>query len=199
MITLFDSRNSGNGWKVRQLLSRLNLPFERQVLNLAKGEARTPAFLAINPLGRVPVVQWDDGFCLRESNAILLHFAKNTALLPSDPQRHSEVMAWLFFEQFDHVRNFARPRFLVSIAKSMGVEAVEVQTLLAQGYKALDVMEAHLAQHAYLVGEQYSIADIALYPYTRMAHMGGYDLHPYPQVRAWLERINGQPGLIALP
>lgn len=199
MITLFDSRNSGNGWKVRQLLSHLNLPFERQVLNLAQGEARTPAFLAINPLGRVPVVQWDDGFCLRESNAILLHFAKNTVLLPSDPQRHSEVMAWLFFEQFDHVRNFARPRFLVSIAKSMGVEAVEVQTLLAQGYKALDVMEAHLAQHAYLVGEQYSIADIALYPYTRMAHMGGYDLHPYPQVRAWLERINGQPGLIALP
>ncbi|WYX29174.1 glutathione binding-like protein [Achromobacter denitrificans] len=108
-------------------------------------------------------------------------------------------MQWLFFEQFDHLRNFARPRFLVSIARSAAADSPEVLALREQGVKALAVMEAHLAGRDYLAGGAYTIADIALYPYTRLSPMGGYDLQPYPQVRRWLEHIAARPDTIALP
>ncbi|MGE8626869.1 glutathione S-transferase family protein [Achromobacter denitrificans] len=199
MTILYDSRNSGNGWKIRQLLSLLGLPYERRILNLAAGESRTPEFLAINPQARVPVLREADGLVLRESNAILAHLAQGTPYLPGARAARAEVMQWLFFEQFDHLRNFARPRFLVSIARSAAADSPEVLALREQGVKALAVMEAHLAGRDYLAGGAYTIADIALYPYTRLSPMGGYDLQPYPQVRRWLEHIAARPDTIALP
>lgn len=199
MTILYDSRNSGNGWKVRQLLSLLGLPFERKILNLAAGDSRTTDFLAVNPQGRIPVLRDDDGLLLRESNAILIHLAQDTPYLPEDRAMRAEVMQWLFFEQFDHLRNFARPRFLVGIARSAAADAPEVLALREQGAKALAVMEAHLAGRDFLAGGAYTIADIALYPYTRLSPMGGYDLQPYPEVRRWLERIAARPDTIALP
>ena len=199
MTILYDSRNSGNGWKVRQLLALLGQPFERRVLNLAQGESRTAEFLRLNPLARIPVLQTAQGLVLRESNAILLHLANATPYLPDDPEGRAEVLQWLFFEQADHLRFFARPRFLVSIARTMAADAPEVLALREQGLKALAAMEAHLATHDYFAAGRYSIADIALYPYTRMAPMGGYDLQPYPRVLAWLDRIGTRPDTIALP
>ncbi|HEY9279023.1 MAG TPA: glutathione S-transferase family protein [Eoetvoesiella sp.] len=199
MMTLYDSRYSGNGWKVRQLLSHLQIPFERKELNLALGEARTPELLALNPLARVPVLHLEDGRALRESNAILLYLAHGTPYLPAGADACTEILQWLFFEQYDHLKNFARPRFLVSIAKSASVDSLEVISLLEQGRKALAIMDAHLHGRNYLACDQYTVADIALFPYTAMAPMGGYDLQPYPNVRSWLARVRDQPGSLALP
>jgi glutathione S-transferase len=126
MLNLYDSRNSGNGWKVRLLLSHLGMPFTRHVLNLAAGEARTPEFLKLNPLARVPVLVLDDGTAVCESNAILLYLAQGSAYLPTDRKVLALVWQWLFFEQYDHLKNFARPRFLISIAKTAAAFGEEI-------------------------------------------------------------------------
>ncbi|HYG42648.1 MAG TPA: glutathione S-transferase family protein [Bordetella sp.] len=199
MMTLYDSRKSGNGWKLRQLLQLLGHQYERRVLDLAAGEARTPEMLALNPLGRIPVLVTDQGMALRESNAILLVLAEGSPYLPTEPAARADVLQWLFFEQYDHLRNFARPRFLVSIARSAAPDAPEVIALREAGVRALRVMDDHLARHEYLAADQYTVADIALYPYTCMAPMGGYDLQPYPHVLAWLSRIGARSDTLALP
>lgn len=198
MITLYDSRLSGNGWKVRLLLSHLGTPYTRQVLNLAEGAARTPEFLRLNPLARVPVLVLDDGTPISESNAILFYLAQGTPYLPAARAEAARVMQWLFFEQFDHARFLARPRFLVSIAKAQDKFADEIGYLRQIGQKALAAMEAQLARTPFIAGNQYTIADISLYPYTSMAGMGGYKLESFPAIGAWLERVRSQPGFIPL-
>jgi glutathione S-transferase len=198
VITLYDSRLSGNGWKVRLLLSQLGIPFERRVLNLAEGAARTPEFLKLNPHARVPVLVLEDGSAIRESNAILCYLAQGTPFLPAGRADAARVMQWLFFEQFDHARFLARPRFLVSISNQADKFASEIEYLRQIGEKALAAMEAQLACTPFLAGGRYTIADIALYPYTSMAEMGGYKLEPLPAIRAWLERVRSQPGFIPL-
>jgi glutathione S-transferase len=197
-MDLYDSRNSGNGWKVRLLLSHLGLAYERHVLNLAEGAARTPQFLALNPLARVPVLVTDDGLVIAESNAILLHLAQGTKFLPEARDEHLRVLQWLFFEQADHMRFMARPRFLVSIAKVADRHVEEIDYLRTFGTKALAAIEAQLARTPFLAGSTYTIADIALFPYTSMAEMGGYDLQPYPAIREWVQRVQAQPGFIPL-
>jgi glutathione S-transferase len=197
-MDLYDSRLSGNGWKVRILLNQLGLPCRRHVLNLAEGAARTPEFLKLNPLGRVPVLVTDDGVAIAESNVILLHLAQGSRFLPEDREQHLRVLQRLFFEQFDHLRFMARPRFLVSIAKVADQHKEELEYLRGFGAKALDAMEAQLARTPFMAGDSYTIADIALFPYTSMAQMGGYDLQPYAAIRAWLERVEQQPGFIPL-
>lgn len=195
---LYDSRMSGNGWKVRLLLAQLGLPFERHILNLAEGAARTPEFLKLNPLARVPVLVTDDGFAIVESNAILLHLARGTPLLPEARDEHLRVLQWLFFEQADHMRFMARPRFLVSLAKVADKHAQELEWLRGFGTRALDALEAQLGRTAFVAGERYTIADISLFPYTSMAEMGGYSLLAYPRIRAWLQRVEQQPGFVPL-
>jgi len=197
-MDLYDSRLSGNGWKVRILLNQLGLPYQRHVLNLAEGAARTPEFLQLNPLARVPVLVTDDGTAIAESNVILLHLAQGSRFLPEERGRQLRVLQWLFFEQFDHLRFMARPRFLVSIAKVADQHREELEYLRGFGVKALAAMEAQLARSPYIAGDSYTIADIALFPYTSMAQMGGYDLEPYTATRAWLQRIEQQPGFIPL-
>jgi glutathione S-transferase len=197
-MDLYDSRLSGNGWKVRLMLSRLGLPFKRHILNLAEGQARTPQFLALNPLARVPVLVTDEGTAVVESNVILMHLARGTPFLPAEGEAHLRVMQWLFFEQFDHLRYMARPRFLVSIAKVADQHADELDYLRGFGRKALQAMEDRLATSEYFAGGQATIADISLYPYTSMAEMGGYSLEPFPAIRAWIARMEAQPGHIPL-
>lgn len=198
MITLYDSRLSGNGWKLRLLLSFLNRPYTRQVLNLAEGAARTPEFLRLNPLARVPVLVLDDGTPLIESNAILMYLAQGTRWFPSEPLAATRVAQWLFFEQYDHLKYFARPRFLVSIAKQQEQYADEIVYLRQIGQKALVALEARLQQAPFLTGPDCTIADIALFPYTSMAEMGGYELQPFPAVREWIACMQALPGFVPL-
>ena len=192
MLRLYDYLPSGNGYKVRLLLTQLGVQFERIELDIVKGETRTPAFLAKNPNGRIPVLELDDGTCLAESNAIMFYLAEGTALLPKDRLARAQVLQWLFFEQYSHEPNIATVRFWLHTEMTD-----ERRTLLpskrAQGYAALQVMEQHLRTRTFFVGERYTIADIALYAYTNVADEGGFDLTPYPAINAWLARVRAQP------
>jgi len=198
MLTLYDSKLSGNGWKVRILLNLLGRTYERKVLDLGAGQARTPEFLKLNPWARVPVLVLEDGTALAESNAILMFLARGTPWLPDDPVQQALVVKWLFFEQADHLRFFARPRFLVALAGLGEQCADEVAYLREIGARALPALQAQLASTPFIAGDNCTIADIALFPYTSMAGMGGYDLQPYPAILAWIDRMRALPGFIEL-
>src|SRR5262245_11532650 len=183
---------SGNGYKVRLLLHQLAVPYERIELDITKGATRTPEFLAINRNGRIPTLVLDDGTALPESDAILFYLAEGTPLLPADRLGRAQALRWMFFEQYSHEPYIAVVRFWhhLGIAEQKGAE---LQERRKRGYDALDVMEQHLAKHEWFVARAYTIADIALYAYTHVAHEGGFDLAGYPGVRAWLERVREQP------
>ena len=192
MLKLYDFLPSGNGYKVRLLLHQLGIPFERIELDITRGESRTPEFLARNPNGRIPTLELEDGSCLAESNAIQWYLAEGTPFLPDDRALRARVLQWMFFEQYSHEPYIAVVRFWIHEGLDVGKEA-EVEERRKRGYEALDVMEGHLGSHPFFVADRYTIADIALYAYTHVAHEGGFDLTPYPAVTSWLERVRSQP------
>ncbi len=194
MIRLYDYLPSGNGYKIRLLLTQLAVPFERIELNIIKGETRTPAFLRKFPNGRIPAVEFDDGRLLFESNAIISYLAEDTPFMPADRFQHAQVLQWLFFEQYSHEPYIASVRYLVMHPDVADPRRTIVDTLMRpRGYNALGVMEGHLKSREWFVGERYSIADIALYAYTHVADEGGFDLANYPAIRRWLERVKSLP------
>jgi len=197
MIKLYDFHESGNAYKVRLLLTQLGVPFERVDVNILQGETRTPAFLALNPNHRVPVVQWPDGRCLAESNAILFHFAEGTPLLPGDNWGRAQALQWMFFEQYSHEPYIAVLRFW-HFAGLLEQNREQLAAKAQRGHEALAVMEQHLATREFFVGQAYSIADISLYAYTHVAPEGGFDLAEYPSIRAWMRRVAAQPGHIPI-
>ncbi|HEY6298423.1 MAG TPA: glutathione S-transferase family protein [Candidatus Binatus sp.] len=194
MIRLYDYLISGNGYKVRLLLTQLAIPFERIELNITKGETRTPEFLRKFPNGRIPAVELDDGELLFESNAIIAYFAEGTPFMPVDRFQRAQVLQWLFFEQYSHEPYIASVRYLVMHPDVADPRRAIVDTMMRpRGYDALGVMEGHLKSRDWFVGDSYSIADIALYAYTHVAEEGGFQLGDYPATRAWLERVKSQP------
>lgn len=194
MMRLYDFLQSGNGYKVRLLLTTLGISFERIEMNILKGETRTPEFLAKNPNGRIPVLEIEDGTFLAESNAILFYLAEATPWLPSDRLGRAQVMQWMFFEQYSHEPYVAVARAWLHVFGAMDEERKrQLPQKQKLGYDALGVMETHLRERAFFVGERPSIADIALYAYTHVADEGGFDLSRFPAVRAWLARIAGEP------
>jgi glutathione S-transferase len=192
MLRLYDFLESGNGYKVRLLLHQLGIPFERVELDITQGATRTEAFLAKNPNGRIPLLELEDGSCLAESNAIQWYLAEGTPFLPADRLDRARVLQWMFFEQYSHEPYIAVVRFWMhqGIAETKGAELEERRR---RGYQALDVMETHLARNDFFVANRYTIADIALYAYTHVAHEGGFELGARRAVRAWLERVRAQP------
>jgi glutathione S-transferase len=197
MLRLYDFHESGNAYKVRLLLSLLGLDFERVHLDILKGETRTEAFLAKNPNGRIPLLEWPDGRCLAESNAILFHLAEDTAFSSPDAFERAEMLQWLFFEQYSHEPYIAVVRFW-HFAGQLAEHEAELPQKVERGYDAIGVMETRLAGREFLVGRALSIADIALYAYTHVAHEGGFDLDRFPHVRGWLGRVAAQPGYVGI-
>ena len=198
MLKLYDSRMSGNAYKVRLLLNNLGIPFERHTLALPEGKHKTPEFLAKNPLGRIPVLELEDGRTLFESNAILTYLAEGTELLPADRYDRARVMSWLFFEQFDLVRNIALPRFWITLMKQPEKIADNLPDMREAGNKALAVMDRHLETAPFFAAGRYTIADISLFGYTHAAHEAEYDMNRYPNVLRWVERVKAQPGYVPL-
>ena len=198
MLRLYDYLDSGNGYKVRLLLRLLDIPFERVELDIMKGETRTPEFLAKNPNGKIPTLEWDDGRTLAESNAILFHLAEGTPYLPEDAWDRAKVLGWMFFEQHSHEPYIAVARFMLKHLEMTAEIEAQLPDKQARGYAALDVMEAHLKDRDYFVGESMSIADIALYAYTHVSGEGGFDLPRYPAVTAWCARVASQPGHVPI-
>ncbi len=200
-MRLHDYLPSGNGYKVRLLLTQLGVPFERTEYDITKGETRTPEFLEnVNANGRVPVLETETGEFLPESNAILFYLADGTPFLPDDRFGKAQALRWMFFEQYSHEPNIAVARawlhvFDTEITKERRGALVTKQKL---GYDALWVMEEHLEGNDFFVEDHYSVADIALYAYTHVAHEGGFDLDGFHAVRAWLQRISSQPGYIPI-
>ena len=197
-MLLYNSQLSGNCYKVRLLLAHLGLTYERREVSVTDRSDRPELLGDLNPALRVPTLVLDDGRPLAESDAILCYFADGTPYLPDDRYERAQVLQWLFFEQYSHEPNIAVVRFWVAIADAPAPEA-ELEARRRGGHAALRAMEGHLAEgRAFLVGERYTIADIALYAYTHVAPEGGFDLEPYPAVRAWLERVATQPGHVAM-
>jgi glutathione S-transferase len=192
VLRLYDYLESGNGYKVRLLLHQLGIPFERVEVDILKGETRTGAFLARNPNGRIPVLELEDGSHLAESNAILFYLADGTPLLSGDRLLRARTLQWMFFEQYSHEPYIAVLRFWIHAGQTAGREA-EIEERRARGYAALGVMERQLGAGPFFAGGRYSIADIALYAYTHVAHEGGFELGRFPAVNAWLERVRSQP------
>jgi glutathione S-transferase len=192
MYRLYDYLPSGNGYKVRLLLTQLSISFEYIELDILKGETRTSEFLEKNPNGRIPVLELEPGVFLSESNAILLYLSEGTSFLPTDRLARARVTQWLFFEQYSHEPYIATSRFWLHQGK-----AEEYREALAQkqapGYAALGVMEKRLKDHPFLVGDRYTIADIALFAYTHVAEEGGFSLEKFPGIQAWIERVQAQP------
>ena len=198
MLRLYDYLASGNGYKVRLLLAQLGIAFDRVELDIIKGETRTPEFLGKFPNGRIPAVEFDDGKLLFESNAIITYFAEGTSFLPADRFQRAQVMQWLFFEQYSHEPYIASVRYLVIHPDVQDPRRGILDMMRKRGYDALGVMEGELKTRDWFVGESYSIADIALYAYTHVAHEGGFDLSAYPKIRAWLGRVKSQPRYIPI-
>ncbi len=200
MIRLHDYLPSGNGYKVRLILSQLGIPFERIEYDIDAGETRTPDFLdRVNQNGRIPVLETDDGEFLAESNAILAHLAEGTPFVPGAGMERAKVFQWMFFEQYSHEPNIATPRSWLIHKVEM---TDDMRTALPQkrklGYEALGVMERHLEAREFFVGGWYTIADVALYAYTHVAGEGGFDLEGFPAVRAWIQRVASQPDHIPI-
>lgn len=194
MITLYDSRLSGNAWKVRILLGNLGIPLKRVTFALPEGKTYLPEFLAKNPQGKIPVVELDNGETLFESNAILMYFATSTQFLPEDKLSRARVAQWMFFEQAEVMLNLAHPRFFIGIKKAKEANIELIKQRWEAGYKSLQIMDDHLAKTAFFVDGKYSIADIALYPYASVAHEGEFNMKRFPNVLAWFERVREQPG-----
>jgi glutathione S-transferase len=192
MIKIYGDPISGNCLKVKWTAERIGIPFTWVDVNVVNRETRTDAFLAMNPAGQVPTIVLDDGRTLAQSNAIILHLAENTALIPVDAYDRAKMFEWLFWEQYSHEPTIAVVRFQV---KYLGRPRSEVDAaLIARAEAALTLMDRTLAAGAlngrdFLVGATLTLADIALVAYTRFAADGGFDLADYPAVDAWVRRV----------
>jgi glutathione S-transferase len=196
-VLLYDSAVSGNCYKVRQLFAHLGIEYERREVDVIDRSGRLELLGALNPALRVPTLVFDDGRSMGESDAIMFYFAEGTPYLPEDRFARAHVLQWLFFEQYSHEPNIAVARFWV-IAGITPSEA-DAEAKKRGGTAALKAMESHLAKgREFLVGDRYSIADIALYAYTHVAPEAGFALDSYPAITAWLERVAAQPGHILI-
>ena len=196
-MRVYGDVRSGNCYKIKLVLGHLgrvqDTDYQWVHIDILAGDSRTPEFLARNPNGRIPVLELDDGRYLSESNAILNYLADGSRYLPNEAYARAEVLKWQFFEQYSHEPYIATARF---IAKYLGLpedRRAEYEAKQAGGQAALGVLEAHLAANDFLVGDQFTIADITLYAYTHVADEGGFDLSDYPAVQRWLVRVSDQP------
>jgi glutathione S-transferase len=196
-VLLYDSAVSGNCYKVRLLAHMQGLALERREVDVVDRSGRLELLGELNPALRVPTLVLDDGEPLAESNAILCYLAEGTPLLPAERLTRARVLQWLFFEQYSHEPYIAVVRFWVRYSADPP-PAEEIEARRRGGYAALEAMERHLARHAFLVAERFTIADIALYAYTHVAHEAGFEMSGYPALGAWLGRVAEQPGHIPI-
>jgi len=186
-MTIYGDSISGNCLKIKFIADRLGLPYDWVEISVLKSETRTPEFLAMNPAGQVPVVRFADSGMLAQSNAIILHLAQNTDLIPADPFERALMYQWLFWEQYSHEPAIAVLRFQKFYLKKPDSEIDP--NLRPRSLRVLALMDEHLEGRSHFVGKKLSLADVALVAYTRFAHQAGLDLAQYPQVAAWVRRI----------
>jgi glutathione S-transferase len=192
-VLLYDSPVSGNCYKVRLLLAHLGVPYERRTMDVVDRSNRRDVLGELNPALRVPTLVLDDGRPLAESGAILWYLGEDTRFVPEDPYERAQVLQWMFFEQYDHEPAIAVARFWLAYSGRPDEFADRLPERTAAGHRALAAMERHLDGRQFLVGDGLTLADIALFAYTHVAHEGGFDLERYPAVRNWLVRVASEP------
>jgi glutathione S-transferase len=197
-VRLYNSQLSGNCYKVRLLLALLGVRYERVEVDVIDRSDRRELLGGKNPALRVPTLELDDGEHLAESNAIVWYLADGTQYLPEEPLERARVLQWMFFEQYEVEPSLAVARFWISILDEEERHAAELEAKWQAGNRALAALDEHLDGREFLVGDRFSIADISLYGYTHVADEGGFDLEPYPAVRAWLARVAGRPGHVPI-
>jgi glutathione S-transferase len=197
-MLLYDSPVSGNCYKVRLLLAHLGIPYERRTVDVVDRSNRPEVLGGLNPALRVPTVVLDDGRPLAESGAILWYLGEGTRFVPEDSYERAQVLQWMFFEQYDHEPAIAVARFWLAYSGRPEAFTDRLPERLKAGNRALTAMERHLEGRELFVGTELSLADIALYAYTHVAHEGGFDLRPYPAVRAWLDGVASAPGHVPI-
>ena len=199
MLTLHDDPISGNGYKIRLLLSFLETPYHYKAYDILKGETRTAEFLGtVNPGGRIPVLELDNIRKLPESNAALTYLGDGTAWVPHDPFTKAQMMSWLFWEQYSHEPNIATLRFWKHLPELTDVQKAQLGSKRSAGEAALALMNMQLSHTDWLVGNGPTLADIALYAYTHVAEEGDYDLSIYPAVQAWIYRFAALPNYVSI-
>jgi glutathione S-transferase len=199
-LLLFDSRVSGNCYKVRLLLAHLGLPYERREVDVVDRSNRPELLGGLNPALRVPTLVLDDGRPLAESNAIISYLGEGTRFVPADRYERAQTLQWMFFEQYELEINIAVVRFWLRYAGGVpaGQEGA-YESKLAAGHKTLGAMERHLSEgREWFVGDAMTLADIALYAYTHVADEGGYELERFPAVQSWLARVAAEPGHVPI-
>jgi len=198
-VLLYNSMVSGNCYKVRLLLAHLGIDYERRELDVVDRSDRPDVLGGLNPDLRVPTLVLDDGRPLAESGAILWYFGEGTRFVAADRYDRAKVLQWMFFEQYTDEPAIAVARFLLAYSGEPEKYASTIESRQRSGTKALEAMETHLAAAgSHIVGTSITLADIVLYAYTHVAHEGGFDLEPYPALRAWLERVAGEPGHVPI-
>jgi glutathione S-transferase len=199
MYTLYSMQRSGNSYKVRLALAQLAIPYRLEEIDILKGDSHTPEFLAKNLSGQVPLLEVAPRRYLAESNAILWYVAGGTLLAPEDRIDRAEALQWMFFEQHSLEPNLGAAYFWLALVKGgRELQQHAMDDWMEEGYRALKVMENHLKNHCYFAAGRYTIADIALYAYTHLAHRCDFDLKAFPAIRAWLERVAAEPGHVAM-
>ena len=200
MPVLHQMQMSGNCYKVRLTARQVGIPLRLREYSLLGGETRTSEFLAKNPNGRVPLLEWEDGRTLPESNAIIWHLAERSALAPNDSWSRAEALSWMFFEQYSHEPYIAVARFWLAYAPKEELKRKHhlVPEWHAKGNAALAVMEKHLSARDWFAGRRYSVADIALFGYTHCAEEGGFALKAFPAIGRWMTRVREQPAHVPL-
>jgi glutathione S-transferase len=199
MQTLYSMQRSGNSYKVRLALAQLGVDYRLVEVDILKGDSHTPEFLQMNPNGQVPLLEVGPSRHLAESNAILWYVAGGTPLAPEDRIERAEALQWMFFEQHSLEPNIGAAYFwLVLVKGGRELQRHALEDWMEEGYRSLRVMENHLKHNDFFAAGRYTIADIALYAYTHLAHLCDYELGTFPAIRRWLDRVESQPGYIPM-
>jgi glutathione S-transferase len=202
-VLLYDSQVSGNCYKVRLLLAHLGLAYERRQVDVVDRSNRRELLGGLNPALRVPTLVLDDGRSLAESGAIISYFGEGTRFVPADRFERAQMLQWMFFEQYEHEPAIAVVRFWLAYSGRPEAFADRLEERTAAGYRALAAMEGHLGGgggggRGWFVGDAMTLADIALYAYTHVAHEGGFELDRFPAVRSWVTRVASVPGHVPI-
>lgn len=197
-FTVYGMTLSGNCHKVKLILDLTGKPYQWIETDIREQATRTDDFRAMNPNGEVPLLQLPDGRFLPESNAILFYLATNTPYLPADDFERAQALRWMFFEQYSHEPYIAVNRARLSVFKTATPDDPEIQARHTKGIKTLGVMNDHLQRNEFFAGQRVTIADIALFAYTHVAHEGRFDLNEFPTIQTWLQRLFDD-GFTAMP
>ena len=197
-IELYGDSISGNCYKLQLACAQLRIDYIWHEVDILAGETRTEEYLAMNPNGRVPLLALSDGRYLSESNAILWYLADGSELRGRDRFESANVLRWMFFEQYSHEPYIATSRFIIQYLGRPEEREGDLESRRGGGYMALDVMEREFKDHDFIANDAYSIADIALYAYTHVADEGGFDLSGYPEINAWLRRVEKQDRFVPM-